>query len=144
MLYKFIVANVRILLKLCRVQPFNISQNIFLNNKNLIIIHRYCHQQKSQSHKLRCKTKFDMTSIRKYFNVCCSIDSRSGGNVGGSVNYDDGRFSAGASVDHNIKTQHTDYHLSGTGMYLTGWIQFKLLTILPMTVSSFPLEFKGF
>ena len=85
-----------------------------------------------------------MISKRKDFNVCCSIDSRSGGNVGGSVNYDDGRFSAGASVDHNIKTQHTDYHVSGTCMYPTGRIQCKVLTTLPMTVSSFSLEFKGF
>ena len=44
------------------------------------------------------------------------------------------RLSAGASVDHNIKTQHTDYHLSGTCMYLTDRIKFKVLTTLPMTI----------
>ena len=34
------------------------QRNIFLHNKKLVIIHIYLHQDKSLSHKLRCKTKF--------------------------------------------------------------------------------------
>ena len=35
-----------------------ITQNIFLHNKNVTIIHRYHHPRKWQSKKLHCKTKF--------------------------------------------------------------------------------------
>ena len=45
---------------LTTVQPHNyITQNVFLHNKNLVrsIIHRYHHQHKLLSHKLRCEKK---------------------------------------------------------------------------------------
>ena len=55
-----------------------IIQNTFLLNKNSVIIHRYCQQDKSLHHKLHCKTNFHMmllfTKVTGHVNKCYRLN----------------------------------------------------------------------